>query len=45
MADFGFAIHEDAQRFRKREIVGSPVYMAPEQVLGETHCLDGHTDQ
>ena len=44
VADFGLAIHEDVQRLRKGERAGSPAYMAPEQVRGETHRLDGRTD-
>jgi len=42
--DFGLAIHESAQSMRAGECVGTPYYMAPEQVRGETHRLDGRTD-
>ncbi|MBN2477369.1 MAG: SUMF1/EgtB/PvdO family nonheme iron enzyme [Pirellulales bacterium] len=44
VADFGLAVHEDTQRLLKGEVGGTRVYMAPEQVRGETHRLDGRTD-
>ena len=44
VADFGLAIHENLQRQRKGEVAGSPAYMSPEQVRGETHRLDGRSD-
>ncbi len=42
--DFGLAIHEDVQPLWSGEIAGTPRFMAPEQVRGETHRLDGRTD-
>lgn len=44
VADFGLAVHESTQRARRGEVSGSPAYMSPEQVRGETHRLDGRTD-
>jgi serine/threonine protein kinase/formylglycine-generating enzyme required for sulfatase activity len=44
VADFGLAVHESSQSLRKGEIFGTPSMMAPEQVRGETHRLDGRAD-
>jgi len=42
--DFGLAVHEDEQRQRVGEFAGAPAYMAPEQIRGEAHRLDGRAD-
>jgi serine/threonine protein kinase len=44
IADFGLALHERGLQRRVGEQAGSWAYMAPEQVRGETHRLDGRTD-
>ena len=44
VTDFGLALHEDRQRPRAGDVAGTPSYMAPEQVRGESHRLDGRTD-
>lgn len=44
LTDFGLALAETEQRARKGEFSGTPAYMSPEQVRGETQYLDGRTD-
>jgi eukaryotic-like serine/threonine-protein kinase len=44
VCDFGLAIDEEFQRTRRGEVAGTIPYMAPEQVRGVTHRLDGRTD-
>lgn len=44
VVDFGLAVHEESLRLEERCSAGTPGYMAPEQVRGETHRLDGRTD-
>jgi len=44
VVDFGLALHEDLQRERVGESAGTLPYMAPEQVRGESHHLDGRAD-
>lgn len=44
IADFGLAIHEDQQRKRKGDQSGSPHYMSPERIRGESHRIDGRSD-
>jgi serine/threonine protein kinase len=44
IADFGLALHEVEQQERIVQVAGTPCYMAPEQIGGETHLLDGRCD-
>ncbi len=44
VTDFGLAIHEVERPPEPWEIAGTPAYMAPEQVRGESHRLSGQTD-
>lgn len=44
VADFGLAMTADSRQERSGEIAGSPPYMAPEQLRGETEHFDCRTD-
>lgn len=44
VTDFGLALNLDQQIFHRGERVGSPAYMSPELVRGESHLLDGRSD-
>jgi non-specific serine/threonine protein kinase len=44
LTDFGLAVDEAQQRRQAWEVSGTPLYMSPEQVRGETHRADGRTD-
>jgi len=43
LTDFGLAVTEENHR-RRPEIAGTPAYMDPEQVRGESNRLDGRSD-
>lgn len=44
VADFGLAVEETLQQPLEGQSRGTPAYMSPEQVRGETHHLDGRAD-
>jgi tRNA A-37 threonylcarbamoyl transferase component Bud32 len=44
VCDFGLALEEGQQRERRGEYAGTLSYMAPEQLRGESHQLDGRAD-
>jgi hypothetical protein len=44
VTDFGLAAFEESPKLKTVDVVGTPAYMAPEQVRGENHRLDGRTD-
>lgn len=44
LADFGLAISESEQEFKRDEVAGSFPYMSPEQMRGESQHLDGRSD-
>ena len=44
IVDFGLAIYDSERRQHRGEKCGTPAYMAPEQVRGESHRLDGRCD-
>lgn len=44
VCDFGLAVNVENQRERAGEHAGTLSYMAPEQVRGESHLLDGRAD-
>jgi serine/threonine protein kinase/formylglycine-generating enzyme required for sulfatase activity len=44
VTDFGLATQESAQNVSKGQRFGTPYAMAPEQIRGESHLMDGRTD-
>lgn len=45
LVDFGLALHDDLSMLEPANAVaGTPKYMAPEQIRGENHRIDGRTD-
>ena len=44
ISDFGLAVTQETQRELEGQIAGTVPYMSPEQVRGESHCLNGQAD-
>lgn len=44
IADFGLAVSDQELREKAGEKSGTPAYMAPEQIRGDVHRLDGRCD-
>ena len=45
LVDFGLALHDDLSLQELGDAIeGTPAYMAPEQIRGENHRIDGQTD-
>jgi serine/threonine protein kinase len=44
ISDFGLAVTHESQRGLKGQVAGTIPYMAPEQVRGEAHWLNGQAD-
>ena len=44
IADFGLAIHDDQRKLGHHDPSGSPHYMSPERVRGESHRIDARSD-
>ena len=44
ITDFGLVLDESQQHRFAGQVSGSPAYMSPEQIRGESHFLDGRTD-
>lgn len=44
LIDFGLAVHDDELPGERGRVAGTPAYLAPEQVRGEGHRIDGRAD-